>query len=78
MWDYFFYLCLVLTGLIGIACVFWPKTVQKYSIKISEWTAPNDIFRNSMRSDFYLIEIKVIGVVMILAVIFVIYVLSSK
>jgi len=78
MWDFFFYLSLVSTAVLGIACVIWPKVVQKFSIKISERTAPNDRFRDSMRSDYYLMEIKVIGVLAILAVIFVIYVISTQ
>lgn len=78
MRDFFVYLGLLSTAVLGIACVFWPKAVQKFSIKMSEWTAPNDIFRDSMRSDIYLLEIKVIGVLSILAVIFVVYVISTQ
>ncbi len=78
MGDFLVYMGLLVTAVLGIACVFWPKAVQKFSIKISEWTAPNDFFRDSMRSDFYLMEIKVIGVLSILAVILCVYVISTQ
>jgi hypothetical protein len=78
MWDFFLYLSLIFSGVIGIACLFWPKMMQKIGIKMSEWTAPNDIFRDWMRTDSYLLVIQGIGVVTILSVILVIYVLSIK
>jgi len=78
MWNLFFYSSLTLTGVIGIACLFWPKIMQKISIRMSEWTAPNDIFRDWMRTDGYLLMLQGIGIVTILSVIFVIYVLVTQ